>query len=109
MTTTVCSQSYENYHLAYGFPSSHSTNAICRFILLRRRLQTYSIRIPHPNHGHTTSFIVYALPIVLRPIHIALHLVIDRLAGYVLGAVVWWPWVVTEVPTFQAALCCTRT
>ncbi|KAF9064016.1 phosphatidic acid phosphatase type 2/haloperoxidase, partial [Rhodocollybia butyracea] len=91
-----------NHHLEYGFPSTHSTNAVSIALFF----YGYVYNLYHPSlnptatpltyYFLTTVLVIYTLSIVLGRIYTAMHSVMDCVAGCVLGAVVWW--VVTDVP-----------
>ncbi|KAF9060151.1 PAP2 superfamily-domain-containing protein, partial [Rhodocollybia butyracea] len=86
-----------NHHLEYGFPSTHSTNAVSIALFF----YGYVYNLYHPSlnptatpltyYFLTTVLVIYTLSIVLGRIYTAMHSVMDCVAGCVLGAVRLYP------------------
>jgi len=77
-------------HLEYGFPSTHTTNAVSVALFLL----TYILLIPDFWLRWTciTAVIFYAFSISFGRIYCGMHGLVDVVAGAILGCLIWWWW-----------------
>ncbi|KAH6614032.1 sphingosine-1-phosphate phosphohydrolase [Boeremia exigua] len=74
--------------LEYGFPSSHSTNAVSVTIYAIYMLRQSDEYSPAVNIGLQALFYVYAISIIVGRLYCGMHGFLDVLVGSVLGAVI---------------------
>jgi len=82
------------HHLEYGFPSTHSTNAVSIALFVFSHVHAAytapaSTMTPAGYALACTVLAVYAFSIVLGRVYTAMHSATDCVAGVVMGAAVW--------------------
>jgi hypothetical protein len=77
--------------LEYGFPSTHSTNAVSVAVYALSLLQSPDNTLsPAANFGFQASLYIYALSIIMGRLYCGMHGFLDVVVGSGLGALIAW-------------------
>ncbi|CAG8502785.1 4406_t:CDS:10, partial [Scutellospora calospora] len=78
-----------SHHLEYGFPSTHTTNAVSIALYLLTHIYAIESNTMLKVVG-TACVIIYCLSIMIGRIYCGMHSLTDVLAGSILAILIWW-------------------
>ncbi|CAG8545222.1 12611_t:CDS:10 [Ambispora leptoticha] len=78
------------HHLEYGFPSTHTANAISITLYLLAFVTQINDIDPNTRQLCVAALIVYCVSVVLGRIYCGMHSITDLIGGTIMGALLWW-------------------
>ncbi|RIB17569.1 phosphatidic acid phosphatase type 2/haloperoxidase [Gigaspora rosea] len=78
-----------SHHLEYGFPSTHTTNAVSIALFFLTHIYSIESNIMFKFVG-TICLIIYCLSVVFGRIYCGMHSLTDVFAGFISAILIWW-------------------
>ncbi|CAG8625694.1 20240_t:CDS:10 [Dentiscutata erythropus] len=79
-----------SHHLEYGFPSTHTTNAVSITLFFLTNIYAVESNSLFFKFVGTICLTIYCLSVVVGRIYCGMHSLIDIFAGSILAILIWW-------------------